>query len=160
NAVGASRRQALPGRPRGLYNDERPTMNETKGEISTMCIESDWKLFRKRLPGWQENYMATLLEQYKAILEEDTQAAERFHKLEDELLEHRKDAGVLCEMRRSRMFSNILCLIHEGAITQDDLEGFSEELRKRVADWLKMEEQEDNKKEVRHRESNWVRNPV
>ena len=68
-------------------------MNETKGEISTMCIESDWKLFRKRLPGWQENYMATLLEQYKAILEEDTQAAERFHKLEDELLEHRKDAA-------------------------------------------------------------------
>ncbi|MGO5491776.1 MULTISPECIES: multidrug transporter [unclassified Acidaminococcus] len=125
-----------------------------------MCIESDWKLFRKRLPGWQGNYMATLLEQYKAILEEDTQAAERFHKLEDELLEHRKDAGVLCEMRRSRMFSNILCLIHEGAITQDDLEGFSEELRKRVAGWLKMEEKEDSKKEVRHRESNWVRNPV
>ena len=119
-----------------------------------MCIESDWKLFRKRLPGWPENYMATLLEQYKAILEEDTQAAERFHKLEDELLEHRKDAGVLCEMRRSRMFSSILCLIHEGAITQDDLEGFSEELRKRVADWLKMEEKEDSKKEVRHRESN------
>ena len=29
-----------------------------------LYTDADYKLFRKRLPGWQENYMARLLEQY------------------------------------------------------------------------------------------------
>jgi hypothetical protein len=27
--------------------------------------EKDWKLFRSRLPGWQEAYMGKLIEEYK-----------------------------------------------------------------------------------------------
>ena len=30
--------------------------------------ESDWKLFRKKLPGWQEVYMGKLTQEYAAIL--------------------------------------------------------------------------------------------
>ena len=29
------------------------------------CTEADWKLFRKRLPEWQERYMEKLIEEYK-----------------------------------------------------------------------------------------------
>ena len=29
---------------------------------------ADWKLFRERLPEWQENYMARLCDEYAAIL--------------------------------------------------------------------------------------------
>ena len=38
------------------------------------------------------------------------------------------------------MFDNILRLIQEAAITPDDLEGFSEKLRKDVAEWLRLDE--------------------
>ena len=105
-----------------------------------LYTDADYKLFRKRLPGWQENYMARLLEQYKAIIGEDALASEPFHKLEQEVKKHRRDVGVCCEVRNSRMFDNILWLIQEGAITQDDLEGFSEKLRKDVAEWLRLDE--------------------
>ena len=69
-----------------------------------LYTDADYKLFRKRLPGWQENYMARLLEQYKAIIGEDALASERFHKLEQEVKKHRRDVGVCCEVRNSRMF--------------------------------------------------------
>lgn len=48
--------------------------------------ESDWKLFRKKLPGWQERYMDCLNREYIQILSGDE------------------------------------------AITEEDLDGFSEEL--------------------------------
>lgn len=35
-------------------------------------------------------------------------------------------------MSRSKMIHNIICLLEEGAISLEDLEGFSEELRERV----------------------------
>ena len=28
----------------------------------------DWKLFREKLPGWQENYMARLIKEYISLL--------------------------------------------------------------------------------------------
>ena len=32
-------------------------------------MEKDWKLFRKKLGGWQESYMDKLVEEYKSIME-------------------------------------------------------------------------------------------
>ena len=49
--------------------------------------EADWKLFRSRLPGWQEAYMDL----------------------------------------------NIMSLIADGVIGLDDLEGFSDDLREKMA---------------------------
>ena len=44
--------------------------------------ESDWKLFRKKLPGWQEVYMGKLTQEYAAILAGPGLASEKFWKLE------------------------------------------------------------------------------
>lgn len=70
--------------------------------------EKDWKLFRKKIVVWQEAYM------------------ERLNK------EYQKKAGVQVQMSRSKMIHNIICLLEEGAISLEELEGFSEELRERV----------------------------
>ncbi len=40
--------------------------------------EKDWKLFRSRLPGWQEAYMGKLIEGYKALLNSEGQHPNAF----------------------------------------------------------------------------------
>ena len=40
--------------------------------------EADWKLFRKRLPDWQERYMEKLIEEYKVYLSSDEPASSKF----------------------------------------------------------------------------------
>ena len=32
----------------------------------------DWKLFREKLPSWQENYMQKLVKEYAEYLNDDT----------------------------------------------------------------------------------------
>ena len=95
--------------------------------------ESDWKLFRAKVPGWQENYMGRLIGEYAAMLASSKNASEKFWELDKRIRENRKDAGVIIEMRRSTMDQNIIRLIYEGAITLEDLDGFSDELREYVA---------------------------
>ena len=57
--------------------------------------EKDWKLFRSRLPGWQEAYMGKLIEEYKALLNIEGQASERFWALEKRVKQDRRNPGVL-----------------------------------------------------------------
>ena len=33
--------------------------------------EKDWKLFRQKLPGWQEAYMTRICDEYMEILQAD-----------------------------------------------------------------------------------------
>ena len=41
--------------------------------------KKDWKLFRERLSGWQENYMEGLVKEYANFLNDDIKpASERF----------------------------------------------------------------------------------
>ena len=40
--------------------------------------ESDWKLFRSRLPGWQEACMERLVEKYAALLAGPGKASDKF----------------------------------------------------------------------------------
>ena len=77
--------------------------------------ESDWKLFRKRVPGWQEAWMDKLNREYIALLEGDGQPSDKFWKLEKRI-------------RRSMMTANIMRLLGDGVISLDDLDGFIEEL--------------------------------
>ena len=93
--------------------------------------EKDWKLFRKCLPGWQERYMETLIREYQKILDDNKKASEKFWNLEGRIKQDKKSCGVICEMSRSKMHGNIAALLDEGAITIEDLEGFSDEIR----DW-------------------------
>ena len=61
--------------------------------------EKDWKLFRSRLPGWQEAYMGKLIEEYKALLNSEGQASERFWALEKRVKQDRRNPGVLLHQK-------------------------------------------------------------
>ena len=88
-------------------------------------IEKDWKLFRKLLPGWQEAYME--------LLSSDRQASDKFWELDKRIKEDKRRTGVLVSgASRSNMFQLIIILINEEAISEDDLKGFSEDLRDTV----------------------------
>ena len=92
--------------------------------------EKDWKLFRKKIAGWQEAYMEKLNKEYVEILtREEGNASDKFWELEKRIRNDKKDCGVRCEMRRSNQFFIMLSLLNEGAITFEDLEDFSEDLQ-------------------------------
>ena len=40
--------------------------------------EKDWKIFRKKLPDWQENFMNKLEKEYLEILQSDSLPSEKF----------------------------------------------------------------------------------
>lgn len=95
--------------------------------------ERDWKLFRSKLPGWQENYMDKLNHEYMEILNGDGNPSDRFWALEERIRKDKRDTGVVVRgASRSNMLENILALIREGAIGGEDLAEFSEELRETV----------------------------
>ena len=48
--------------------------------------KKDWKLFRERLSGWQENYMESLVKEYANFLNDDKKpASEKFWELEKQI---------------------------------------------------------------------------
>ena len=96
--------------------------------------ESDWKLFRKKLPGWQEVYMGKLNQEYAAILAGSGLASEKFWKLEKRINSDKRCTGVMViGMSRSKMYQHLVSLAYEGVIGPDDLDGFSDELREQLA---------------------------
>lgn len=102
---------------------------QKRRERNNMANESDWKLFRKRLPEWQERHMQSLLDEYAAIIAGDGDAAAKFWELEKRLKMDVRHVGVHAEMSRSRMVLNLMCLLHEKAIKMSDLDGFSDEVK-------------------------------
>lgn len=91
--------------------------------------ESDWKQFRSRIGGWQENSMRKLITGYIVMLSDDTKSpSEKFWALEEKINDDKKLYGVTCERKRSAMVTNLITLLYEGAITDGDLNGFSEDL--------------------------------
>lgn len=102
--------------------------------------EQDWKLFRKKLPGWQEAYMRSLCEEYIDLLSSDMKASERFWELEKRIKADRKKTGVITTMSRSKMIFNIADLVYDGAISMADIEEFSDDVKESVRMLLRMEE--------------------
>ena len=94
--------------------------------------KKDWKLFREKLPGWQEAYMERLCREYIEILNRDENASDRFWTLEKRIWKDKKKAGVQVETSRSEMIYNIMSLLKEGAIQMEDLAEFSEEMKETV----------------------------
>ena len=95
--------------------------------------ESDWKLFRKKVVGWQEIYMAKLCAEYVSLLQSNEDASEKFWALEKRIKRDKKRPGVMLEMSRSQMLDNIVMLLRDGVIEERDLADFSEGLRTYVA---------------------------
>ena len=103
--------------------------------------EKDWKLFRKKLPVWQEVYMERLTKEYAELLNGDDAASEKFWMLEKRMKNDKRCTGVLArDIRRSNMLQLIINLIYEEAISEDDLKDFSEDLQGAVKTRLKLKE--------------------
>lgn len=94
--------------------------------------ERDWKIFRKKIPGWQEQYMERLEKEYIALLQNEKSASAKFWELEKRIKEDKKSPGVIIDMRRSTAINNIVKLVCDGAISLDDLEEFSDDLKEVV----------------------------
>ena len=96
------------------------------------CSKSDWKLFRNKIAGWQENYMDRLNKEYIKLLSGEEDASEKFWKLEERIKRDKKHPGVILEMHKSEMVYDIALLLRDGVITIEDLDGFSDELKEDV----------------------------
>ncbi len=94
--------------------------------------EQDWKLFRKKLPAWQEAYMDKQNQEYIGLLSGEGLASDKFWELEKRIREDKRSIGVVADMRRSQLYSNLLSLLANEIIREDDLDGFSEELTENV----------------------------
>jgi len=90
--------------------------------------KSDWKLFRERVPQWQEHYMEQLTREYIELLSSPGKASDHFWELEKRIRQDKKHPGVLIELRRSTAIWDIALYVRDEVITMDELEGFSEDL--------------------------------
>ena len=87
---------------------------------------SDWKLFKKLLPIWQNRHMQDLLSHYQDIINGKGQPVDKFWALEKNINHDKRHKGVICQLSRSCMLNNIMDMLDEKAITFDDLKDFSE----------------------------------
>ncbi len=94
--------------------------------------ESDWKLFKTKMSGWQEAYMEKLNQEYIELLSSSDHASNKFWALEKKIRVDKKAVGVRAEMTRAMMLTNLLSLLNEGAISPADLEEFSAPLQEYV----------------------------
>lgn len=94
--------------------------------------KKDWTLFRNKIDCWQENYMDRLNKEYIELLSGDAAPSEKFWALDKKIKEDKRKKGVRIEMSRSDLIYNVVALINEGAISLDDLEEFSDELKETV----------------------------
>lgn len=76
--------------------------------------------------------MEKLLNEYMAIINDKKLPSERFWELHDNIKEDSTKTGVIARNAHSSMIQNILNLLQEGAITDEDLEGFSDDLIERI----------------------------
>ena len=101
--------------------------------------KKDWKLFREKLPEWQEAYMERLIKEYAELLAGDKAASEIFWTLDKRIRADRQSLGVrVNEVSRSKLQNILTGLIIENVITEDDLQDFSEELRESTHQWMQI----------------------
>lgn len=92
----------------------------------------DWKLYREKLPEWQEAYMERLVATYVEYLTSDEPASTKFWEMEKRIKKDKKNPGVLMELSKQDMPFDLIRLLHEDVITVDDLDDFSDELKENV----------------------------
>lgn len=101
--------------------------------------EKDWKLFRSKLPEWQNNHIAQLNQSYIELLKDDSrEPSEKFWKLERKINSDKRHSGVCAEVKRSNMFRTLLSLLDDGVICFDDLNEFSSDTKDRFAFFSKI----------------------
>ena len=98
--------------------------------------KADWKLFRERVPDWQEQYMERLTKKYIELLSSPGNASDRFWELEKRIKNDKKHPGVILEMSKSEAIWDIAIFIKKKVISLKDLEGFSQDLIDSVTEIL------------------------
>ena len=94
----------------------------------------DWKLFLKKLPYWQENYMNKLNKEYIKLLLENKKASTLFWELDKKIKEDKKSYGVIIRGVSKSEFDYYICgMLNDEVITMDDLTDFSEEFKNRIS---------------------------
>ena len=101
--------------------------------------EPDWRMFKKKLPVWQEAYMERLNREYIDILSGNGYASEKFWQLEQRIKKDRKSSGVITELTRRNAIPCIVRLLSDGIIVPNDLEGFSKDLVETVCIFWKID---------------------
>ena len=94
--------------------------------------EHDWKIFRKKIPDWQEAYIERLAKEYILLLQSEKKASSKFWELEKRIKEDKKSPGVIIDMRRSTAINQIVNLLLGEVISLDDLKEFSDDLQEAV----------------------------
>ena len=96
--------------------------------------KSDYKLFKEKLPLWQENYMAKVCEKIqKLTINDEKSAADKFWAIEKIIFKEKKNPGVLMEISSiSNLLYAILDLLNHKVIKMEDLVDFSEEFKEKV----------------------------
>ena len=94
--------------------------------------KADWKLFRERVPEWQEHYMERLTKKYIEILSSPGNASDHFWELEKRIKNDKKHPGVMLEMRKSEAIWDIARFVQLKVIKMENLDGFSDETKEIV----------------------------
>ena len=90
--------------------------------------KKDWKLYRERLPEWQEHFMERLTKEYIELLSAPGNASDHFWELEERIRKDKKNPGVLLTVTKSNAIWDIAVFAGRGIITMDELDGFSSDL--------------------------------
>jgi protein tyrosine phosphatase len=101
------------------------------------CIERDWKLYKQKIPNWQNAYMKKLREEYVALLQDPKISDESaFWQLEKRIAQDKQSCGVVVEMKRSAMYETIRWLLYYKAISFEDLKEFSPLLKEELTSFM------------------------
>ena len=91
--------------------------------------------------------MDKLTREYAEFLTDDSrQPSERFWTLNKRIREDRRKPGVQIELRKQNVVFDLAHLIADGAVSLDELDGFSEELQNMVrvlCERIELEEQQE-----------------
>ncbi len=103
-------------------------------EMIDMPLESDWKMFKKHVPVWREQYLNHRNENIAALLtDKEESPTERFWNAKKILKE---DSYILTscldQYSRSKMTISLSLMIRYGLIEEPDLVVFSDELREHI----------------------------
>lgn len=93
------------------------------------ATKQDWKLFRQKLPDWQEAYMDRLNREYIEILSGEGNPSDKFWALEKRICQDKRSSGVQLQLSRTDLLSLLTSLLTDDIITLNDLEGFSRDLQ-------------------------------
>lgn len=94
--------------------------------------KQDWKLFREKIPAWQESYMEKLNNEYIKLLEGDGTPSEKFWELEKRIKSDRRRKGVLIRLSKQDMPLDLVELIRDGVIDFKDIADFSSDLQETI----------------------------